>query len=369
MGEAVEGLKAIDNPFDLEVGALRLSVGRKRDLPEDLVKLDVYDTADNLGIFKHRDEASEHELRRFFPLLLDGMLQLEEDVFEQLQAMETPQAGVDRSDREGASEEFIAFQKLVSALSRVLYYPSENNGQDTAPQDIDPKKAARKKEIAQWFFKRNNNNFDTESAILAYPQKGAQPRRISPHDYDFREPAVMKLTVTEQHSKERLSIEIFPVASYQYPGKFSSLGTVPPEQARRVLAERRVNPELIQEVVAAGEASTTKPQMRLRLEGRDGRPISQAVGSLMRNREGTDVGLYLQYEGPENSKLAERTSAMQKREELFVPLPGLQKVQNAPLASFGQAILGLKLKDRMDVTKAKQPVGKRSLAIAGRRSA
>lgn len=298
---------------------------------------DVYRTGDRLGMLSHPDKQTANHLKEFFPRVLEGLLDLEEKVGQS-------RAGEVTSGRElspKAQEEYDHLLQLTTAVSRVLYYPE--------PGDT-------------WFLSRYGRSFSSESSVLAYPQRGLHPTHLD-QSYDFQSPSTWRLQVDDSVNGQKVFFEVFPTRFAPYPPKYASVEGSTAEVAKQHLSELRVNPQSIKSMVDFAESRAKEPHLAIRLEGRDGKPISRIEGDLasIQDRGRTVLGLKFHLAGanPDGEPKDPGVAALEKS-FVFLPLPDMKKDPNVPLAPLARAVVGLKMKNEFQVRPAQQRAVPRS---------
>lgn len=293
-------------------------------------KLDVEATGDKLGIFTHANKETANQLREFFPTLLGSLMDLEGEVDSGLNFPDILAQGEVVRPKVRAEQEFAKLRKLVTAVARVLYYPEATSESESS-----------------WHLETYGKSYQASSEILAYPPRGSKPKHFSLATYDFQRPAIMRFVNKDMVSNEKLIMEFFPVRYATYPPPFTFLNGVTPATAEAVLTQSGKNPATIRSLITTAEEKAVNPHMVIRLEGAQGRPISQVTGELAQRNVGgrNEVGfdLHLKSVGYENQPADPKVMALERR-GIFLPLPPMKKDPNVPMASLARAVLGMGLK-------------------------
>lgn len=317
---------------DIATGLTRASMDRE--------VMDVYATGDRLGILSHPDRQTTHALKDFFPKMLEGLLDVEAAVSQVARRRDgSPAVSHD------AQREYDGLLRLTTAVSRVLYFPE--------PDD-------------DWFLKRYGKSFTSSASVTSYTDADSsyKPRALSPENFDFKQPSVWSLQVEDTVNGQKVFFEVFPTPYTHYPG-FSSLDGAPYATAKQALTERRVDPERISMVLAEAQRTAVGPHMRIRLEGRDGEPISRVDGDLVARETGErrELGFrfHLKAEDPEVIETQNFVQARSKdpdvvaleQKAVFVALPSLKNDNLVRLASTARAFAGMGIKKEFQI---RQPV-------------
>lgn len=317
---------------DIATGLTRASMNRE--------VMDVYATGDRLGILSHPERQTANALKEFFPKMLEGLLDVEAAV-SQVSRRKDGSPAVSHD----AQREYDGLLRLTTAVSRVLYFPE--------PDD-------------DWFLKRYGKSFLSSSSVTSYTSADSsyKPKELSPEHFDFRQPSVWSLQVEDTVNGQKVFFEVFPSPYTHYEG-FSSLDGTSPGVAKQALTERRVDPQRINTVLADAERTAVAPHMRIRLEGRNGEPISRIDGDLVSKQTGSrnELGFRLHLKGRDPEMIVKDDAfelstkdpdviALEQR-AVFVAIPSLKRDGQIPLAPLARAFTGMGIKKEFQV---RQPV-------------
>lgn len=340
---------------DTEVGSVNPEqlTGEIRDLagPE---LLDVNATGDKLGMLTHPNKETANQLREFIPEALEQLMSLDDKLYAAFKSA-TSQTPEGTSEGKAALERF---QALITAFARIAYHPEGASEGDLSDSQIDQTSPIGKKPYGQieleddWHTKTYGHKYTLETAILEYPQKGLHPKYIAPSAYDFDHPAIARVKLND--GRDNLFIDIFPTRHAPYPPKYSYADGLKADEARAVLTEHRVNPEIIKSLVDEAEKRAVEPHIAIRLEGPLGKPIAQARGEFaVRDNNGRqEFGFNLKMRDVGMEDLAAPKSPVvnqMEQQSVFLPLPSMKRDENTPLAPLTQAMQGLQLKKVYEV--------------------